>query len=257
MGKIEIPEDMLHKILLSFTLLLVLIGFAGAAISQMDGKPLEHGTITAAAAIVHEDPEELIHASSGKRAIMFGLSFGGYVLSFYVFYLLFEYMISGRLKDAIYGVKEMKMINRLEGHYIVCGAGRVGYNIGRRLKKKKRDVVFIEKDLDVVNKLKKEGFHTIHVGPIDEEVLISAGIKRAKGVAASLGDDSKNLMLVLTARDLNSKVKVAVRISNEKIVPRFKKAGADLIILPEALGGEKLADAMCGGKIDKEYVILS
>ena len=88
-------------------------------------------------------------------------------------------------------------------------------------------------------------------------VLINAGIKRAKGVAASLGDDSKNLMLVLTARDLNEKIKVAVRISNENIVPRFKKAGADLIILPEALGGEKLADAMRGGKVDKDYVILS
>ena len=254
MGKIEIPEDMLHKILLSFVLLLLVIGFAGAALSKLEGISLNHGTISAAAAIVHADPHELISSSGEKTAILMALYFGGYVLSFYVFYLIFEYLISGKLTDAISGVKEMKKISNLTGHYIVCGAGRVGYNIGRKLKKKNKEVVFIEKDVDVIKKLKSDGYFVIDVGPIDEDVLISAGIKKARGLAASLGDDSKNLLLVLTARDLNKRLKIAVRASDDSIVPKLKKAGANLIILPELVGGEKLADAMCG-KIDKDHVI--
>ena len=153
------------------------------------------------------------------------------------------------------GVKEMNKISKLEGHYIVCGAGRVGYNIGRKLKKRGREVVFIEKDPDVIKKLRGEGFYVIDVGPIDEDVLVKAGIKKARGVAASLGDDSKNLLLVLTARDLNKRLKIAVRANSESIISKFKKAGANLMILPEALGGEKLADAMCG-KVDKDHVIV-
>jgi voltage-gated potassium channel len=255
MDKINIPEDMLHKILLSFTLLLVVIGIGGVALAEVEEVPLNHGTLAAAAAIVHADPQEFIDSSSEKTAILMVLNFGGYVLSFYVFYLMFEYLVSGRLADAISGVKEMKKIGNLTGHYIVCGAGRVGYNIGRRLTEKKREVVFIEKDTDVIKKLKSEGHFVIDVGPIDEDVLISAGIKKARGLAASLGDDSKNLLLVLTARDLNKRLKIAVRAGGDSIVSKLKKAGADLIILPELVGGEKLADAMCG-RIDKDHVII-
>jgi voltage-gated potassium channel len=116
-------------------------------------------------------------------------------------------------------------------------------------------IVFIEKDKDVIGKL-RENSPVLDVGPIDSHALKEAGIERAAGLAVALGEDGKNLLLILEARELNPRLKIAARVSNAKLVPKFKKAGADYIILPEALGGIKLADALAG-KVDKNLVFVN
>jgi voltage-gated potassium channel len=254
MGKIKIPEDVAKKIVISSLLLVIMIMIGGLTISNLTGEPVNHATIMATSHITHSNPQELISAGMGERATILALNFGGYVLSFYVFYLIFEYLISGQLAETIHGVKTMKKIKNLQGHYIVCGAGRVGTHIGERLRDKGFDVVFIEKDPHVIKKLKDDKFLVYDSEPIDEDILTKVNLKKAKGLAVSLGDDAKNLMIVLTARGMSKRIKIATRASEKTIVSKLKKAGADLIILPEARGGMKLADAM-RGKIDKDYIL--
>jgi len=94
--------------------------------------------------------------------------------------------------------------------------------------------------------LRSDGYLVIDVGPIDEKVLLDAGIERAKGLVASLGDDSKNLLLILTAKEINPHLTIAVRVNDTKLLPKFKRAGANLLVIPEAIGGVRLADALLG-----------
>ncbi|MFH0868737.1 MAG: hypothetical protein V1839_00770, partial [archaeon] len=51
-------------------------------------------------------------------------------------------------------------------------------------------------------------------------------------------------------------IKIAARVNDSKLVPKFKTAGANYIILPEAIGGIKLADAL-RGKVDSAHVFVN
>ena len=184
------------------------------------------------------------------------MKFFGALIIWFALWTTFGLAIEGKFSDYYKEVKETKHIRALHGHYIVCGAGRVGKPIGDRLKNSGEEVVFIEKDKETIAKLKEQGYYVIESEALDENVLIKAGINNATGIAVAIGDDSKNLLAVLTAKELNTALKVAVRISDSKLIPKFKKAGANYIILPEAIGGTKLADAL-RGYVDEDHIFVN
>lgn len=195
-------------------------------------------------------------ATESPHSLVIGLNLFGAILIWFAIWSAFGLAVEGRFGDFIKEARMITEIKAMKGHYIICGAGKVGRNIGFRLIDRGHKVVFIEKDKDIISKLRAENLAVIDVGPIDEHVLKDAGIERAAGVAIALGDDGKNLLLTITARELNPYAKIAVRASDAKIVPKLKKAGADFILLPEALGGIKLADALVG-KVDKSLVFVN
>ena len=203
-----------------------------------------------------------IEALAGKaqtaepHSLVIGLNLFGAILIWFAIWTAFGLAVEGRFGEFLKEARMYSGIKKMKGHYIVCGAGKVGYNIGNRLMQQGHKVVFIEKDKDIINKLKSQDLAVVDVGPIDEHVLRHVGIERASGIAIALGDDGRNLLLTLTARELNPRAKIAVRAADPKIVPKLKKAGADYILLPEALGGIKLADAL-SGKVDKSLVFTN
>ena len=133
-------------------------------------------------------------------------------------------------------------ISSLKDHYIVCGAGRVGMHVAEKLKSQKKKVAIIEVDKLTVDCLKNKGYAVIHGDCGDEDVLIKAKIKNAEGLVACTGEDSRNVFLVLTAKDLNPSIKVATRVNDLKAKAEFERAGADIIVAPEITGGYELAD---------------
>jgi len=183
------------------------------------------------------------------------IKFFGAIIVWFALWTTFGLVIEGKFGEFFKEVKILNQIKNLKGHYIICGVGRVGKHIGERLERAEKEVVYIEKDKDAIARLKAANSLVMDVGPIDEHVLLDAGVQRAEGLAVSLGDDGKNLLLVLTARELNPDLKIAARVNDAKLVPKFKRAGADFIILPEALGGIKLADALMG-KVDNKHVFV-
>jgi voltage-gated potassium channel len=203
-----------------------------------------------------------IEALAGKaqtaqpHGLVIGLNLFGAILIWFAIWTAFGLAVEGKFGEFLKESRMLSNIKKMNGHYIICGAGKVGSNIGRRLMEVGHKVVFIEKDKDAIHKLKSQSHNVIDVGTIDEHVLKEAGIERAAGIAIALGEDGKNLLLALTAKELNPKIKIAVRASDPKIVPKLKKAGADYILLPEALGGIKLADAL-SGKVDKSLVFVN
>jgi voltage-gated potassium channel len=102
--------------------------------------------------------------------------------------------------------------------------------------------------------LKRDGFHAILGDAIDERVLKQAGVEHAHSLAAVIGDDGDNLLTILTAKELNADLSIAARANDENIVSKLKHAGAEVVILPEVVGGLKLADALMGD-IDHQHVI--
>ncbi len=138
-----------------------------------------------------------------------------------------------------------RTINKLSQHYIVCGFGRVGHNIGRELKLTQRAFVAIDEHAEALRQDSEQvNFPSLHGDASDDDLLILANIEQARGVFAVTGDDSRNLMITLTAKQLNPSVRVVARCHDVRNIPKMQKAGADSIVSPDFTGGMRIASAM-------------
>ena len=79
---------------------------------------------------------------------------------------------------------------------------------------------------------------------LEEEDLERAGIKSARFLVTCTGDDGRNLLLIMAAKELNPNVTIASRASDVKIIKKMKYAGATHVIMPEVLGGEEIVDSI-------------
>jgi voltage-gated potassium channel len=159
-------------------------------------------------------------------------------LTFYMFekviVLLSELRISGLLMNM--------RLSSMKGHYIVCGAGRVGMHAAEKLKKSGKKVVVIDNDCPRIEFMRRRRYTVIAGDCVNEDILNKARIKTAKGILACTNDDSKNVFLILTSKDLNPKIKIAARVNDFTSQAEFERAGADVIVAPEITGGQEIAD---------------
>lgn len=139
-----------------------------------------------------------------------------------------------------------KTIRNLRDHYILCGFGRVGRNIARELEATGRAYVAIDEDkvrLDDFQERNPE-LLSLHGDASDDDVLLAANLEHAKGVFVVTGDDSRNLMIVITAKQLKPEVRVVARVHETRNIEKMRKAGADAIVSPDFTGGMRIASAM-------------
>lgn len=135
-----------------------------------------------------------------------------------------------------------KSISQLENHVIVCGYGRNGKQVCLELYDDRIPFVIIEKRSDIVDEIRDEGkFLFIEGDSTEENVLIEAGIKKAKAIITTLPEDPDNVYVVLTARELNPNILIISRASVESSESKLKRAGANNVIMPEKIGGAHMA----------------
>jgi voltage-gated potassium channel len=133
-------------------------------------------------------------------------------------------------------------LNKMENHVIVCGYGRVGSQTVETLLLHNEKVVVIENGDDFdENNYKNESFILIKANASNDAVLLQSGILKAKSLITTLPTDADNLFLVLTARELNPKLKIISRAEHSSSVKKLKIAGADNVIMPDKLGGSHMA----------------
>lgn len=140
----------------------------------------------------------------------------------------------------------IKTIKALKGHYIICGYGRVGRYVARELHATARLHVVVDTDqlrLDE-GRDKQPELLCLHGDASDEDLLLAADVGDAKGVFAVTGDDARNLMICLTAKHLNPRVRVVARCHETRNIEKLRKAGADAVVSPDLTGGLRIASVM-------------
>jgi voltage-gated potassium channel len=139
-----------------------------------------------------------------------------------------------------------KTIRKLQGHFIICGFGRVGLNVGNELEVTHRHYIAIDESEEVLAAQieRKPGLIYLHGDAADDDFLIEANIAHARGVFAVTGDDSRNLMISLTARQLAPQARIVARCNDIRNTEKLRKAGADAIVSPNFTGGMRIASAM-------------
>ncbi len=139
--------------------------------------------------------------------------------------------------------KMERKVNRLEGHYIICGYGRMGRQVAREFARRGVPFVVVDSDPKVVEELREEGLPCVEGDATRDEVLESAGVRRAKGLVAVADTDADNVFIILTAKSLNPDLFVVARSETEEGEDKLRKAGADRVIAPYAIGGRRIAVA--------------
>ncbi|MEM9983109.1 MAG: NAD-binding protein, partial [Bacteroidota bacterium] len=143
-----------------------------------------------------------------------------------------------------------KEVQKLKDHIVVCGYGRNGKKVCDELLEEKKSFVLIENDPDNVSHSIPSIIQTVHGDATQDEVLKKAGIERAQAIITTLPKDTDNVFISLTARELNPYVYIIARASEEQSEKKLKRAGADRVVMPDAIGGLHMAQI-----ITKPYVI--
>ena len=164
----------------------------------------------------------------------------------YLFCTFVALLVDADLNNTLRSKRMEKQIARLQGHYIVCGIGRVGSNVAIELLATGRPFVVIESDRAALDRWLEEHPDTLylHHDAADDEALQKAGIMAAAGVFAVTADDSHNLMVALSVKLLNPKARLVARLHDIRNADKARKAGADEIVSPDFTGGMRIASAM-------------
>ena len=137
-------------------------------------------------------------------------------------------------------------INKMNNHFVVCGIGRVGTNVAHELAVTEREFVVIDEAAEAIALFHERHpqVPALHGDSSDDEFLELAGIRRAAGVFAITGDDSKNLMVTLAAKQLAPNARVVARCHEVRNIEKLKRVGADAIVSPDFTGGMRIASSM-------------
>lgn len=191
---------------------------------------------------------EIIDLSGNPAGRVFTmvLAFSGIGLLTYLLSNLTAFVVEGQLSETFRKRKMEKAAQLLQDHFIICGLSLVGRHIGGELKATRQPFVVIE--LDVKNAEKRgaliEGGVVLEGDATENAILLQAGIEKARGVFAVTDDDNNNLVISLTAKQLNSRLRVVAACKNLNNIEKIRKAGADAVISPTYIGALRMASEM-------------
>ncbi len=182
----------------------------------------------------------------GARIFTMAIAFAGIGVTTYIFSKLTAFIIAGELNEALRRRKMLNRIGQLSGHYIVCGAGRVGGNVAHELDKTERPYVILDIDPAKIAAHAERYPGAMHVlgDGTEDELLEQAGIRRAAGLFAVTGDDSRNLVITLSSKQLNPACRVVARCHDVNYFSKMERVGADAIVSPDFTGGMRIVSSM-------------
>ena len=179
--------------------------------------------------------------SSSLRALTIMVIVSGYGAVIYTVGGFMQMLIDGELNRAIGARRMTKGIERLSGHTIVCGIGRLGTILARELQSAGKSFVVVDSNLERLHDAEERGYLVLHGDASEEDILEQAGIHRASVIASVLSLDATNVFVTITAREMNPDVTIIARGENPRTEKKLLGCGANSVVLPTAIGAQKIA----------------
>jgi len=171
--------------------------------------------------------------------IVVGVGTGAYAASRAV-----EVMLGQTLWLSVQRRRMRQSVDGLRDHYVICGHGRLGTRIERDLRARGELFVVVDWSEQLEEFFLAENIPHVIGDATHDEVLVTAGIGRARGLVAALDSDASNVLAVLSAREMNPGLLIVARANSEASEPKLRRAGADRVVTPDAIGGHRLALAL-------------
>jgi voltage-gated potassium channel len=156
------------------------------------------------------------------------------------------FVIEGEIRNIFQQYRVNKKVSKLKDHIIICGLGRNGREAALELDRQNQSFVIIEKSEEIIKDFMDhhEGILAIQGDGTHEDVLEEAGIEHASGLISTLSTDAENVYITLTARTMSPRIQIVARASNESTISKLKRAGANEVIVPNMIGGRKMANLL-------------
>jgi voltage-gated potassium channel len=182
-----------------------------------------------------------IPPSTGGRVVVVLLEIFGIGTLFYGLATVAEFFVSGQLSGLLEDRRNQRMIDSYSDHFIVCGFGRVGRQVSRDLQRSGVQHVAIDSEPAHRETAESMGVRFIESYAADDDVLLGAGIERARAIVACVDSDADNIFIALTARELRPDILIVARASAEDSEKKLLRAGADRVVSPYKTSGSEMA----------------
>lgn len=236
----------LHRLSAVLSALVVLVLAGTLAFIVVGGWPAADAlwmTVITVTAVGYEEVRPLTHTT---RFIAAGLLGGGITLMGVWFAALTSAIVEMDLAHVFRTRRDMKRIEKLEHHVIVCGGGRTGRQIVAELKSAGVPYVIIDRDearAETIRRVDEEALILVADATRDES-LVQSRIETARGLVACLSSDTDNLFVCLSARDLQPELTIVARAYDEQTMQKLYVAGADHVVSPNVTGGVRMASVL-------------
>jgi len=196
--------------------------------------------------------------SDPGRVFTIFLILGGITSVSYGALTLTSLVADGELFRLLRRKRMNQAIAKLQNHFIVCGAGKTGEHAIVELLQARKPVVVIDKDQEHLRKFQTREALVAYFGQSvagcevfyiegdasQDKILFEASIERAEGIVCALTSDKDNVFVVLTARGLNSRIRIVSKCEDDESEQKLVRAGADRIVSPTRIGGLRMASEM-------------
>jgi len=224
---------------LALLITVIIIGIAGYALMGFTLPEAFYQTIITIATVGFEEVHPLDNTGMWFTSFLVIISFGIFAYAVTTFT---RFMVEGVFRNSYKDSKVKKKIEKISGHVVICGYGRNGKQAALELQEHKQSIVVIEKDPDLVQALRDTPDMLYVEGDAgDENILMQANLQEAKAMITTLPVDADNLFVVLTARGINPNLTIISRASAEHSDQKLKRAGANNVIMPDRIGGQRMA----------------
>lgn len=230
-------SDPLRRIRLGLLSLgaVIVIGTVGYLLLGFDFLDAVYQTVTTITTVGFREVHPL---DAAGKLFTIVLILAGIGTVFYTAGVVLEGLIEGHLRTHLEVRRMERQIQGMRGHVIVCGWGRVGRAIARYVARAGEQVVVIDRD---PGRLAELPYPTVQGDVTDDAVLLQAGIEHARVLVAALETDADNLYVVLSGRTLRPDLVIIARARTESSEPKLERAGADHVVNPQRLGGNRMA----------------
>ena len=237
-------RPVLRRILWLLALMMTLLILGTLGFHWVEGWSLFDGFYMTLMTLTTVGYGEVRPLSFPGRLVASALMMGGVATVFISIGVLVDLIVKLEMADTFGRKRRQHMIEKLTGHYIVCGAGRVGRSVIRELRRSGAPVLLIDSDGDRAQWGVRDGIPTLVADATKDETLERARIRFAKGLVAAISSDAENVYVALSARVLNPQLIISARATDEQAEEKLKRAGATTVFTPYTFIGHRLAQSM-------------
>jgi voltage-gated potassium channel len=157
---------------------------------------------------------------------------------------IIRFVTEGEIMKAIGELKKSRQVDEMSGHAVICGYGRIGQILAHELAVAKFPFVVVDTDDTRLAMAEESGYLFVKGSATEEETLLRAHVERATVLATVLPQDTLNVFITLTARNLNRQLRIIARGEQPSTEKKLKQAGADEVVLPASIGGTRIAHSI-------------
>lgn len=179
--------------------------------------------------------------SPAEKILTIGVVVLGVTVVAYIFAGFVQMITAGELQKALGQYRMSREIEQLENHVIICGAGRTGMLLADELERGHSEYVIVDREPH--RHPSNHGKHALFVegDATEEDVLLRAGVQRAKSLVSALPHDADNVFITLTARNLHPKLQIIARAEQLSTNKKLLQAGANRVVMPASIGAQRMA----------------